>query len=198
MGQRSPRLLLNGSLSSFYTTQSTTGIGDTILTQQLIGVDGTTGSPVYTYFPVYKEYKTTPFKSQFDRNFGTNIGVSLIVPIFNGWSVNTNIQKSRISQQNSRLTEKLTRNNLYRSISQSYVDFKSAYKKFDANKENIEANKEAFDVADKQFELGAMNLADYLNSKNSYIRADADFTQAKYELIFRRKVLDFYIGKPLY
>jgi outer membrane protein len=43
-----------------------------------------------------------------------------------------------------------------------------------------------------------MNMADYLNTKNSLIRAEADFTQAKYELIFRRKVLDFYAGKALY
>ena len=87
---------------------------------------------------------------------------------------------------------------MYRSIAQSYVDFKSAYKKFEANKENADANKDAFEVADKQFELGAMNMADYLNTKNSYIRAQADYTQAKYELVFRRKVMDFYLGKPLY
>ncbi|MCG9879119.1 MAG: TolC family protein, partial [Bacteroidia bacterium] len=58
--------------------------------------------------------------------------------------------------------------------------------------------KEAFEISEKQFELGGLNLADYLNSKNSFIRAEADFTQAKYELIFRRKVLDFYLGVPLY
>jgi outer membrane protein len=90
------------------------------------------------------------------------------------------------------------KNNLFRSISQSYTNFKSSRKKYEANQTNLEANKEAFDLADKQFELGAMNTADYLNSKNSLIRAEADFTQAKYELIFRRKVLDFYSGKELY
>ncbi|MDP1728155.1 MAG: TolC family protein [Bacteroidota bacterium] len=200
LGGRSPRLTLSGNVSSFYTTQSTTGVGAVSYTQVPIGAGLYNGEVinVYTGIPTYPSYKTTSFGDQFDRNLGTSIGLNLSVPIFNGWNVNNNIQKSSINQESSRLNEKLTRNNLYRSIAQSYVDFKSAYKKFDANKENIDANKEAFDVADKQFELGAMNMADYLNTKNSYIRAEADYTQAKYELLFRRKVLDFYLGKSLY
>jgi len=124
--------------------------------------------------------------------------LNLSIPIFNGWSVNTNIEKAKLNAQNAKLQDKQIRNNLYRSIAQAYVDFKSSYKRFESNQENLAANKEAFDVADKQFELGGMNLADYLNTKNSYIRAEADYTQAKYELVFRRKTLDFYLGKPLF
>ncbi|MBC7381653.1 MAG: TolC family protein [Bacteroidia bacterium] len=200
LGARSPRLTLSGNISSFYSTQSTTGIGNITNTPVPIGAGQYNGDniPIYTFVPSYSNYRTTAFKDQFNRNLGTSISLNLIVPVFNTWNVNTNIQKSNINKQSSKLTEKLTRNNLYRSVAQSYVEFKSAYKKYDANKENIDANKEAFDVADKQFELGAMNLADYLNTKNSYIRAQADFTQAKYELVFRRKVLDFYLGKSLY
>lgn len=199
-GGRSPRLTLNASANSFYTTQSTTGFGDTTLRLIPSGFadNGGVFIPVYTPFSSYKEFKTTPFSDQFDRNLGTNIGLNLSIPIFNGWSVNTNIEKAKISAQNARLQDKQIRNNLYRSIAQAYVDFKTAFKRFESNQENLEANKEAFDVAEKQFELGAMNLADYLNTKNSYIRAEADFTQAKYELVFRRKTLDFYIGIPLF
>ncbi len=199
-GGRSPRLTLNASANSFFTTQSTTGFGDTTLRLIPSGFadNGGVFIPVYTPFSSFKEFKTTPFNDQFDRNLGTNIGLNLSIPIFNGWSVNTNIEKAKLNAQNAKLQDKQIRNNLYRSIAQSYVDFKSAFKRYQSNQENLAANKESFDVADKQFELGAMNLADYLNTKNSYIRAEADFTQAKYELIFRRKTLDFYLGKPLF
>lgn len=200
-GGRTPRLTLNASANSFFTTQSQMGIGDTTLRIVPTGTfadNGGTFLPVYASVPGYKEFKTTPFSDQFDRNLGTNIGLNLAIPIFNGWSVSTNIEKAKINEQSAKLQDKLTRNNLYRTIAQAYVDFKTAYKRFEANKENLEANKEAFDVSEKQFELGAMNLADYLNTKNSYIRAQSDFTQAKYELVFRRKTLDFYLSKPLY
>jgi outer membrane protein len=200
-GGRTPRLTLNASANSFFTTQSQMGFGDTTLRIVPTGTfadNSGTFLPVYATIPGYKEFKTTPFSDQFDRNLGTNVGLNLAIPIFNGWSVSTNIEKAKINEQSAKLQDKLTRNNLYRTISQAYVDFKTAYKRFEANQENLEANKEAFDVSDKQFELGAMNLADYLNTKNSYIRAQSDFTQAKYELVFRRKTLDFYLSKPLY
>jgi outer membrane protein len=200
-GGRTPRLTLNASANSFFTTQSQMGFGDTTLRIVPTGTfadNSGTFLPVYATIPGYKEFKTTPFSDQFDRNLGTNVGLNLAIPIFNGWSVSTNIEKAKINEQSAKLQDKLTRNNLYRTISQAYVDFKTAYKRFEANQENLEANKEAYDVSDKQFELGAMNLADYLNTKNSYIRAQSDFTQAKYELVFRRKTLDFYLSKPLY
>lgn len=200
-GGRSPRLTLSGNLNSFYTTQSQTGIGALNYQTSQIGLGDYNGTPipVYTLMPTgYSSYEVTAFQTQFNRNLGSSIGLNLGIPVFNGWSVNTNIEKAKIGLQSNKLNEKLTKNNLYRSVAQSYVDFKSAFKKYEATKESLEANKEAFDVSEKQFELGGLNLADYLNSKNGYIRAEADFTQAKYELIFRRKVLDFYLGKPLY
>jgi outer membrane protein len=200
-GARSPRLTLNGNLNSFYTTQSQTGVGDLRFTNSLIGAGEYNGTPipVYTNRPIgYDTYIVTPFNTQFNRNLGSNIGINLSIPVFNGGSIQNNVQKSQIGYQSNKLSEKLTKNNVYRSIAQSYVDFKAAFKRFDANTINLEANKEAFDVSEKQFELGGLNMADYLNAKNAYIRAEADFTQAKYELVFRRKVLDFYLGKPLY
>jgi outer membrane protein len=200
-GGYSPRLNLNGNLNSFFTTQSQTGVGNLNFTNTLIGAGELNGSviPVFANRPVgYDDYIVTPFNTQFNRNFGSNIGLNLSIPIFNGGTIHNNVQKSQISQQSNKLNEKLTKNNLYRSIAQSYVDFKASFKRFDANKINLEANKEAFEISEKQFELGGLSIADYLNSKNAYIRAEADYTQAKYELVFRRKVLDFYLGKPLY
>lgn len=200
-GQRSPRLMLTGSLSSFYTTQSQQGVGSLQLQKSVIGAwdNGTTPVPVYSYMPTgYSAYQVTPFDNQFSRNFGTNIGLSLSVPVFNAWGVNTNVSKTRANEMSSRLQAKQTRNTLYKTIAQSYTDFKASYKKYDANKVNYDANKEAFEMAEKQFELGGMSMSDYLNSKNAYIRAESDHTQARYELLFRRKVLDYYLGKPLY
>ncbi len=200
LGGRSPRITLGAGLNSFYTTQSKVGVGSPNFNNRTIGFWDNNGTLVQVYTPVpsYSSYETSSFRTQFDQNLGSNISLQLSLPIFNGWNVNTNIQKSSINQLNSKLNDQQVKNNLFRNISQAVTNFKSSQKKFEANQSNLEANKEAFDLAEKQFELGAMNMADYLNTKNSLIRAEADFTQAKYELIFRRKVLDFYSGKTLY
>lgn len=195
-GGRSPRLTLGASLNSFYSTQTQQPIGSPSLLPRTIGYD-VNGNPVNALVPSYSSFEVMPFSDQFDRNLGKALGFTLTVPIFNAWQVNTGIQKSRINEYSSHLNEKQAQNDLYKSITQSHQDFKAAQKKFEANENSFEANKESFMVAESQFTLGAISTTDYLNIKNEYLKAQASYVQAKYELVFRRKVLDFYLGKPL-
>lgn len=197
LGGRSPKLTLNAGLNSFYTTQNQRGIGTASVTPQQIGIDST-GIPVYTLFTSYKNMETVPFGDQFDRNLGRFVGFTLSVPIFNGWQANTNVQKQRINQTSTELNQKQAELDLYKNINQAYLDFKSTQKRYDASSDNYEANKEALALAESQFNLGALNAADLIVSKNLFLQAETTMLQAKYELLFRRRVIDFYLGKPLY
>lgn len=196
LGGRSVRLSLSGSLSSFYSTLSTQNTGTPILTNIPFGVDKN-GDPVYIQQRVYSSSETVGFSDQFKKNYGTSLGLNLTVPIFNGWSVNTNIQKANIQQMNAKLNEKQVKLNVYKNVNQSYLNFKNAIKRYEASQETMDANKEAYEISEKQFELGALNIGDYISSKNSFNKSQNDYLQAKYEVVFRRKVLDFYEGKPL-
>jgi len=196
LGGRSVRLSLSGSLSSFYSTLSTQNTGTPILTNIPFGVEKN-GDPVYIQQRVYSSSETVGFSDQFKKNYGTSLGLNLTVPIFNGWSVNTNIQKANIQQMNAKLNEKQVKLNVYKNVNQSYLNFKNAIKRYEASQETMDANKEAYEISEKQFELGALNISDYISSKNSFNKSQNDYLQAKYEVVFRRKVLDFYEGKPL-
>ena len=201
LGARSPRITLNGSLSSFYTTLGTTYGGFQTIVNPQIGyyLNGTIQVPVYSKYSqtISTTSESTPFSDQINKNFGTSLGFTLSVPVFNGWSVNSTIQKSTIQMEIAKLTEKQTQQNLFKSINSSYLNFKNAQLRHDAALQSVEANKEAVDISEKQYELRGLSLTDYLASKNSYIKAQTDYLQAKYELVFRKKVLDFYSGKPL-
>ncbi len=196
LGGRSVRLSLSGSLSSFYSTLSTQSTGTPVLTNIPFGVDKN-GDPVYIQQGIYSGSETVGFSDQFKKNFGTSLGINLTVPIFNGWNVNTNIQKANIQQMNAKLSEKQVKLNVYKNVNQSYLNFKNAIKRYEASQETMDANKEAYEISEKQFELGALNISDYISSKNSFNKSQNDYLQAKYEVVFRRKVLDFYEGKPL-
>jgi outer membrane protein len=196
LGGRSVRLSLSGSLSSFYSTLSTQSTGTPVLTNIPFGVDKN-GDPVYIQQRIYSGSETVGFSDQFKKNFGTSLGINLTVPIFNGWNVNTNIQKANIQQMNAKLSEKQVKLNVYKNVNQSYLNFKNAIKRYEASQETMDANKEAYEISEKQFELGALNISDYISSKNSFNKSQNDYLQAKYEVVFRRKVLDFYEGKPL-
>ena len=201
LGARSPRITLNGSLSSFYTTLGTTYTGFQTINNPQIGFynNGTTQVPVYSLgsqkIPTGSE--TTSLNEQFSKNFGTSIGLTLSLPVFNGWSVNSSIQKATLQMEIAKLSEKLTQQNLFKNINIAFLNFKNAQLRHESALISLEANKEAANISEKQYELGGLSLTDYLTSKNSYIKAQTDYFQAKYELVFRKKVLDFYSGKPL-
>jgi len=198
-GGRSPRVSLTGSLNSFYSTLSTKGSGPKVFTEIPVGYwyDGSNPVSVYTLYSAYSNNETVSFSEQFKKNLGTGIGLSFSVPIFNSWSVNTNISKTTIALLNAKLNEKQVSNTIYKNIVQAHNDFRSALANYGAGKKNFDANKEALDFAQKQFDLGALGVSDYLLSKNNFIKAESDFLQAKYELIFRRQILNFYKGKSL-
>jgi outer membrane protein len=196
-GARSPRLTFGGGLNSFYTTQNQRGVGNPILTPVPFGVD-VNGNPVFALRGSYASSEIIPFSTQFDQNLGRNYGFTLSLPIFNGWQANTGVQKSKINKINADLTEQLAKQDAYRNVNQAYLDFKSALKRYDANEQNLAASKESFEMADAQYTLGNLSINEYLSTKNTYLQAETNFVQAKYELMFRRKVLDFYLGQPLF
>ncbi|TAE89935.1 MAG: TolC family protein [Bacteroidetes bacterium] len=196
-GGRSPRITMSGGVNSFYTTQNNRGVGAPIPNLRPIGVDSK-GDPIYTTFITYPGSEVTPFNDQFNTNLGKSLGFTLSMPIFNGWQVNTNIQKQRINQINTKLAVKQTELDIYKNVQQAYLDLTSAEKKFSAAKDNFDANKEAYLLAESQFNLGALNTADFISTKNQYLQAETNMLQSKYELLFRKKVMDFYLGKSLY
>lgn len=199
LGGRSPRLTLSGGLNTFYTTQAQQGVGTPNVTLVPIGTDALGNpSPYFTSIPRYDNFEVVPFNTQIDRNYGKNLGLTLSVPIFNGWQVNTNIQKAKITQVSNDLNQKQAELDLYKNVNQAYLDFKSTQKRYESNLNNYEANKESMLMAEAQFNLGAVSAADFIVTKNQYLQAETTLLQSKYELLFRRKVLDFYLGKPLY
>jgi outer membrane protein len=197
VGSRSPRLTANAGIQSFYSTQTTRGTGIPTLTPTPLGVDGN-GNPILIMRQTYPGTEVTPFSEQFDRNLGKTLGFTLFVPIFNGWQVNTSLQKARINEATAQLNQKQVQNDLFKTIAQAHQDLRAARKKYEATENSFEANREALALAEAQFAAGALSTTDYLNSKNEFLKAQATFVQAKYELVFRRKALDFYLGKPIY
>jgi outer membrane protein len=200
-GGRSFRLSLNASLSSFYTTLGTSFADYKTVVNPPIGffMDGNTQVFVHSLgnqtFPT-RTFET-PFSEQFSKNFGTSIGLTLSLPIFNGWNANSAVQRATIQMESAKLNEKQVQQNLFKNINTAFLNFKNAQQRYSAAMESLAANKEAADISEKQYELGGLSVSDFLNAKNAFIRSETDFLQAKYELVFRKKVLDFYSGKPI-
>ncbi|MFN4972319.1 MAG: TolC family protein [Bacteroidota bacterium] len=195
-GARSPRISFNAGINSFYTTQNRRGVGTPATLLVPFGLD-INNQPVFRPVLQYSELETVPFSTQFEQNLGRNYGFNMSIPIFNGWQVNNAVMRSKVSRMSAELNEQQIKQDAYRNVNQAYLDFKSAWKRYEANVQNMDASKESYLQAETQYNLGALSVNEYLTTKNTWLQAETNYLQAKYELLFRRKVLDFYLGKEL-
>lgn len=142
-------------------------------------------------------FEKTPFSTQLNDNLGKSIGLSLNIPIFNGLQSNTGIKKARLNVINTRFTEDLTKKQVLKSIQQARLDATSALTKYQAATKNFAAQQLALEYADKKYNVGLLSSLDIINTRNNKTKAESDLLQAKYDLIFKIKILEFYAGKPL-
>lgn len=144
--------------------------------------------------PIYESY---PFVEQLEDNVQTNVSVALSIPIFNGWQVSKNINNAKIQLQSSKYQLAREKQALYKEIQQAYVDARSALQRFQAAVKSVESQQESFRYKEQQFEVGLINTVEYNDAKNKLITAESELLQAKYEYIFKTRILDFYQGKPI-
>ncbi len=195
-GGRSPQLYLSANYNSGYSDirQQVVDLGPP---QQLPIGETTSGEGVVSFpqeMPIYGAY---PFFEQVRDNTSAGIGLGLSIPIFNGWTVNTNIANARIMHENAQLDLQSQKLTLYASIQQAYADALAALKKFNATQQALISMEESFKYTEKKFEVGLVNTVDYNMSKNQLIATQSDLLQAKYDFIFRTKILNFYQGEPI-
>ncbi|RLD35318.1 MAG: hypothetical protein DRJ02_00550 [Bacteroidetes bacterium] len=140
---------------------------------------------------------TVPFDQQFKDNRNGALYIGLAIPIYNGYQVTTNVKKSYIGKETAELNLENQKNILRKSIEQAYADAIAAYQTYVARKKSVESYKEAFKYTEEKFNVGMVNSTDYNVSKIQLSNAESDLASAKYDYIFKTKILDFYLGKQL-
>jgi len=196
-GGRSPQLYMTANFNSGYSDIREQVVGLSPPTQIPIGVtEG--GETVFSLSPQeIPEYGAYPFFDQLRDNTSTGVGLGLSIPIFNGWQVNTNIANARIMHENAQLELQSEKLALYATIQQSYADALAALKKFNATRQALVSMEESFKYTETRFEVGLVNTVDYNMSKNQLTATQSDLLQAKYDFIFKTKILNFYKGEPI-
>lgn len=155
------------------------------------------------YYNYYNNKYTnyTGGKISLDEQLKTNqrygFGFTLSVPIFNRFQVKNGIANSQIQLENNELQVQSTKNALRKEIEQAYTNALAAFKRYVANQKAVVSSQEAFRYAEEKFNVGMMNSVEYNQSKNNLSSAQSNLLQAKYEYIFRTKILDFYNGRAI-
>lgn len=141
--------------------------------------------------------KQVGYTDQLRNKVSPSVGLNLSIPIFQKKQIKTNVAVAEIAISNAELDEINTKNQLRKEIEQACVNVIAAQSEYDANIEQAQARAESYEVSTEKFKLGLINSVDYLFEKTSLITSDSKLLQAKYNLIFSYKVLDFYKGISL-
>ncbi|OUJ74860.1 TolC family protein [Hymenobacter crusticola] len=198
-----PRLSFGASIFSGYSSSPITTFGsDSTARRTTFFVENpaTPGSITPLNVVTYQRTQTVTSRGYWDQlnqNLGRQLQFNLNIPILNGLQVRTNVQRSLINVQQAQLNAEQTRLNLRQSIQQAYADAVAAQRKFGAARRQVEAQTTSYRNAEIRFNNGLLNGTEFNITKNNLTAAESTMIQAKYEFIFRRKVLDFYQGKPL-
>lgn len=132
------------------------------------------------------------FNEQIDNNLQSGLFLNLSIPLFNKWATRTAVKQSKIQIENSRLNSQQAKNKLRKNMEQAYADQIASYKKHQSAQKSVLAYKESFGYINNRYELGMVNSYEFNESKNRLIKAESDELQAKYDLIFKVKLYEFY------
>ena len=137
------------------------------------------------------------FKDQLKQNGQKILGFSLSIPLFNRLQVRNSVRSARINIINRELLMENTKKTLYKEIQQAYYNATASQEKYLASDKSVTASKEAFSYAQKRYVAGKSSVFELNEAKTKYAQSLAEQAQAKYDYIFRAKILDFYNGTPI-
>lgn len=143
------------------------------------------------------ELRSNGFAKQLENNLGYNFGFRLNIPIFSGFRNDASVNRSKISKERSNLALEQEKQTLTSNIEQAYADAKASLKQYEASKTSMTAQEVAFKNEQEKYDLGVSTSFELEQVKNRLINAQSSFLNAKYNFVFKTKVLDFYMGKSL-
>lgn len=188
-----PKLTFNASIGTGYSGSNRQT--STIYNNDTLGYVGT--SPIVAKVPTERQGGVTPWGQQLNEDLNKSFGFRLNIPIFTGLQTNMAYRNARLNALYAYYTYENTELNLRKNIQQAYADALGALKKYYATEKSVESTQEAYNYIKTKFDVGLATSLDYNTAATNLTRAQSDMLQAKYNYVFKIKVLDYYEGKPL-
>ena len=138
-----------------------------------------------------------PFFDQFSNNKGQSFGIQLSVPIFNGFSVRNNVDRSKVNLEKSKIALEQQNLDLQRNVFTAFADANGALNTYKSSVVALEARQGAYNYAKEKYDVGLMNSFDFNQSQTLLTNAQSEVIRTKYDYIFKIKILEFYFGIPI-
>lgn len=149
------------------------------------------------YHSYSSESVNDAFGNQLKNNSSENVRLSLNIPIFNRLATRNRVKQAKVQVLQQSLMLEDAEQALYKEIEQAYYTAVAAHKKLSSSRQAVKAARISMEYEQIKYGAGKSTSFEYNDVKTRYEKALSDEAQARYEYLFRTKILDFYNGKPL-
>lgn len=134
----------------------------------------------------------TGWGSQMKSNVTSSLGLGVTVPIYDGRSTKTSVNKAKIQQLQAQLNLQDEQKNLYSDIQQYWLNAWTNQEKYLAAKSSVESAQQSYDLLSEQFRLGLKNIVELMTGKDNLLSAQQNQLQSKYLALYNQQMLHFY------
>lgn len=152
------------------------------------------------YFETFRDSlaNTLPFRTQFRDNTSRFYGLTLNVPISNGWSARSRVKQAKIEKLRQENNLEVQEQVLFQTIQQLVQEYNSLLVELEQSDQNMEAQRMAFAIAQKRYEKGMINGIELFTAKNLFASAQNENLQVRLRSVVNKTQLDFYNGLPVF
>ena len=195
-GNYSPSLSLVYQFSSRYLKEKQRSMISDGEAYMPIGRVASTGELVTSLdkMPIYAGYEQYPFWDQVNDGKGQYLGVNLRIPIFNKLQVRNNVRLKKIQLKQAELEMEIQKNQLRQNIEKAKADANASLKSYKASEKSLESLTEAFKYSQHKRNVGLISEYDFNQSRTRLVKAQSTILRAKYDYIFKTKILEYYFG----
>lgn len=129
---------------------------------------------------------------QIKSNVNTSLGVGVTVPIYDGRSTKTSVNKAKIQQLQAQLDLQDQQKTLYSNIQQFWLNAWTNQQKYQAAKSSVESAQQSYDLLSEQFRLGLKNIVELMAGKDNLLSQQQSQLQSKYLALYNQQMLEFY------
>lgn len=130
------------------------------------------------------------FAKQINTNLSTTLGFNLNIPIFNKFETQSRVKTAKLNAAATSLQLETVKQQLQKTVQQAYQNALGAKANWDAAEQSVLASREALRFVERKYELGSASVYELYQAKNNMNVAESEIVQAKYEYVFRLKILE--------
>lgn len=194
-GKMFPSLYFYGNLNSNYSSIATNTIPGSQAVVNPTGEFVNIGPNTYDVQSNGYPSEKTSFGDQVKNNRYQSIGLQLNIPILNYFFLRNNVKIAKLNYENAKVVSTSSHNQLQQMVEQAWQNLRAAYGQYKGYVEQVQAYGESFRTAEIRFNAGVITSVDYVIAKNNVDRANLNLSAARYNYIFRTKILEYYEGR---